>query len=138
MHRMAGRASTAPALDDVDVVFAALGHEVRRHIVLLLSHLGGEVPSGWLAARFSHSWPTTTRHLNVLESAGVVEVRRSGRSSHYSLNRERLERVVGGWMRHLDPPTPEKTWKSTGPRTTNDLGKPRTTSRKAKKKERRT
>ena len=134
---MAERASKAPSLDEVDVVFAALGHEVRRHIVVLLSHLGGELPSGWLAARFSHSWPTTTRHLNVLESAGIIDVRRTGRSSHYRLNRERLERVVGGWMRHLEPPAPEKTWEPTGPRTTNDLGKPHTHS-KSKKKARRT
>jgi DNA-binding transcriptional ArsR family regulator len=138
MCRMPERASTAPSLDDVDDVFAALGHEVRRQIVLLLSHLGGELPSGWLAARFSHSWPTTTRHLNVLESAGIIDVRRSGRSSHYRLNRERLERVVGGWMRHLDPPTPEKTWQPMGPRTTSDLGKPKTSSSKAKRKGRRT
>jgi DNA-binding transcriptional ArsR family regulator len=135
---MAERGSGVPSLDEVDVVFAALGHEVRRHIVLLLSHLGGELPSGWLAARFPHSWPTTTRHLNVLESAGIIEVRRTGRSSHYRLNRERLERVVGGWMRHLEPPTPEKTWEPTGPRTTKHLGKRETNNSKAKKKGRRT
>jgi DNA-binding transcriptional ArsR family regulator len=134
---MAERAARAPSLDDVDVVFAALGHEVRRHIVVLLSHLGGELPSGWLAARFSHSWPTTTRHLNVLESAGIIDVRRSGRSSHYRLNRERLERVVGGWLRHLEPPTSEKKWEPTGPRTTSDLGKPHKNP-KTKKKGRRT
>src|SRR5690348_15534295 len=115
---MAERVSKTPSLDDVNVVFAALGHEVRRQIVVLLSHLGGELPSGWLAARFSHSWPTTTRHLNVLESAGIIDVRRSGRSSHYRLIRERLERVVGGWMRHLEPPTAAKTWLPTGPRAT--------------------
>jgi DNA-binding transcriptional ArsR family regulator len=130
---MTARSSKAPSLDDVEVVFAALGHEVRRHIVVLLSHLGGELPSGWLAARFSHSWPTTTRHLNVLESAGIVEVRRSGRGSHYRLNRERLERVVGGWMRHLEPSGPEKTWEPTGPRTTGDLGKPHIDSKPNKK-----
>jgi DNA-binding transcriptional ArsR family regulator len=135
---MTERGSKAPSLDDVEVVFAALGHEVRRHIVLLLSHLGGELPSGWLAARFSHSWPTTTRHLNVLESAGIIKVRRTGRSSHYRLDHERLERIVGGWMRHLEPPTPEKTWKPTGPRTTNDLGKPKIDNSKARAKGRRT
>ena len=99
----------------------ALSHEARRHILLILSHLGGELPSGYLATRFQHSWPTTTRHLGVLERAGLVEVRRQGRSSHYRLNRERLSRVVGGWLDNLRPPTPEQKWVSSGPRSTRAL-----------------
>ncbi len=109
------------ALRDVDLVFDALAHEARRHIVLLLSHLGGELSSGYLAAHFQHSWPTTTRHLGVLEKAGLVEVRREGRSSHYRLNRARLQSVVGGWLRHVDPVGPEKKWSSTGPKSTGGL-----------------
>jgi DNA-binding transcriptional ArsR family regulator len=108
-------------MHDVEIVFAALAHEARRHLVLLLSQLGGELPSGYLAAHFQHSWPTTTRHLGVLEKAGLVEVRREGRSSHYRLNRERLQWVVGAWLRHVDPTTPEKKWTSTGPKFTSGL-----------------
>jgi DNA-binding transcriptional ArsR family regulator len=109
----------APTLAEAELVFAALSHEVRRHIVQLLSHLGGELPSGYLAKRFSHSWPTTTRHLHVLEAAGLVTVRHEGRSSVYRLERDRLLRVVGGWLTLLDPPTPELTWRSSGPRWTS-------------------
>ena len=101
----------------------ALSHEARRHILLILSHLGGELPSGYLATRFQHSWPTTTRHLGVLEKAGLVEVRRQGRSSHYRLNRERLSRVVGGWLDNLRPPTPKQKWVSSGPKSTRALAK---------------
>jgi len=97
-------------------VFTALSHEVRRHIVQLLSHLGDELPSGYLAKRFAHSWPTTTRHLHVLEAAGLVSVRREGRSCVYRLERDRLRGVVGGWLALLDPPRPEQTWRSSGPR----------------------
>ena len=97
------------SLADTDVVFAALAHEARRNIVLILSHLGGELPSGYLAARFQHSWPTTTRHLNVLERAGLVQVRRRGRSSHYRLEREHVQRVLGGWLGMLDAPAPTTT-----------------------------
>jgi DNA-binding transcriptional ArsR family regulator len=105
-----------PKLDEIESVFEALSHEVRRHILLLLSYRGGELPSGYLASRFAHSWPTTTRHLHVLEAAGLVTVRREGRSCIYRLERERLQRVVGGWLTLLDPPTPEPTWRSSGPR----------------------
>src|SRR5881394_3321262 len=109
-------AKPALKLDEIAKVFFALAHEVRRHIVLLLGHSGGELPSGYLAKRFAHSWPTTTRHLRVLEAAGLVSVRRTGRSSVYRLERDRLRRVVGGWLAMLDPPTPERTWRSSGPR----------------------
>jgi len=99
----------------------ALSHKARRHILLILSHLGGELPSGYLATRFHHSWPTTTRHLGVLQKAGLVEVRRQGRSSHYRVNRERLSRVVGGWLDNLRPPTPEPKWISSGSKSTRAL-----------------
>jgi DNA-binding transcriptional ArsR family regulator len=111
-----GVALSPANLQEIDSVFGALSHEVRRQIVLLLSHLGGELPSGYLANRFAHSWPTTTRHLHVLEAAGLVSVRREGRSCVYRLERERLRQVVGGWLALFEPPSPEQTWRSSGPR----------------------
>ena len=117
-----------PTLDEVDAVFGALAHAARRQLVLLLSYFGPELSSGYLAKRFSHSWPTTTRHLNILQRAGVVEVRREGRTSHYRLNRLLVERVVGGWLDSLTPPTPDQTWASSGPKFTRELDKqPRST-----------
>jgi DNA-binding transcriptional ArsR family regulator len=114
-----------PSLDEIEAVFVALSHEARRHIVLLLAHSGGELPSGYLAKRFPHSWPTTTRHLRVLEDNGLVEVRRRGRSGFYKLNREKLQRVLGSWLANLEPPTPTQKWSSSGPKTLSDLGKPK-------------
>ena len=114
-------AKPAPKLDEIAKMFFALGHEARRHIVLLLGHSGGELPSGYLAKRFQHSWPTTTRHLNVLEQAGLVEVRRHGRSSHYKLKRDHVQRVLGAWIGMLDAPSPTKPWAPTGPRSLAQL-----------------
>jgi DNA-binding transcriptional ArsR family regulator len=114
--------SSPPSLEDVDLVFTALAHPARRQLLLLLSHRGGELPSGYLAAHFQHSWPTTTRHLRVLEEAGLVDVHRGGRSSRYRLNRGRVEQVLGGWQRQLKPVGPEQTWTSSGPKTTSGLG----------------
>jgi len=105
---------SAPTLAETEAVFDALAHEVRRHILQLLSQRGGELPSGYLAQKFAHSWPTTTRHLRVLEAAGLVEVRREGRSSFYRLDRDRLLRIAGGWLALLTPTTPELTWQSSG------------------------
>ncbi|HVU05402.1 MAG TPA: metalloregulator ArsR/SmtB family transcription factor [Polyangiaceae bacterium] len=128
-------ARPAPKLDEIAKAFSALAHEARRHIVLLLGHSGGELPSGYLAKRFHHSWPTTTRHLAVLEQAGLVTVRREGRSSHYRLEREHLQRVLGGWLGLLEAPTPTTTWAATGPRTTAELAaRVRTISRRPDRK----
>jgi len=107
---------TASAAEEL--VFSALAHAARREILAQLAVLGGELPSGYLAKRFSHSWPTTTRHLKVLEDAGLVSVHRTGRTSLYRLERDRLSGVVRGWLAHLDPYEPGQTWSSTGPKTT--------------------
>lgn len=110
-------------LEDYDQVFNALAHQARRDVLLILNQLGGELPSGYLAKRFQHSWPTTSRHLKVLEEAGLVKVHREGRSSLYRLNRERLKQVLGEWLAHLTPPSPIQTWTSAGPKTTAALSR---------------
>ena len=108
--------ATRPSLTEFERVFDALAHEARRHIVLLLAYHGPELPSGYLASRLSHSWPTTTRHLQVLEAAGLLTVRREGRNAMYRLERGKLQRIVAGWLNLLDEPTPNQIWRSPGPR----------------------
>ena len=107
-----------PSLADIEMVFGALAHETRRQIVLLLAHYGPELPSGYLAGRLRHSWPTTTRHLQVLEAAGIVTVRRDGRNSIYRLERDELERDVGGWLALIEPSGERELWRSPNPRST--------------------
>ncbi|MDB5069697.1 MAG: hypothetical protein JWM87_808 [Candidatus Eremiobacteraeota bacterium] len=95
-------------------MFGALAHATRREILVQLAVLGGELPSGYLAKRFTHSWPTTTRHLKVLEEAGLVSVHRTGRTSMYRLERERLTSALNGLLQNLAPYDPGQTWTSTG------------------------
>jgi len=85
-------------LDDLDVVFAALAHPSRRQILMVLKMRGGAMTAGQIAERFSCKWPTTTRHLQSLESAGLLTVRKEGRERLYELNRARLSGVIGGWL----------------------------------------
>jgi DNA-binding transcriptional ArsR family regulator len=54
--------------------------------------------AGKIADRFHCSWPTTTRHLRVLEQAGLVTVEKRGRERVYKLRTERLLRVAGEWL----------------------------------------
>ena len=46
--------------------------------------------AGDIAAMFSHAWPTTTRHLRVLQACGLVVHVREGRWRLYRLDRKRL------------------------------------------------
>ncbi len=84
-------------LTEFEEVFWALAHASRRHILVVLNSRGGKMPAGDIADRFSCSWPTTTRHLKVLEKAGLVQVTREGREQIYEINRNRLE-VAKKWL----------------------------------------
>ena len=63
----------------LDAVVAALAHPARRQILLTVHFRGGEATSGEIAGRFAHKWPTTTRHLRVLELAGLLRLEQRGR-----------------------------------------------------------
>jgi DNA-binding transcriptional ArsR family regulator len=95
-------------LKELDLVLRALAHASRRHILVVLLARGSRMGAGDIAKRFSCAWPTTSRHLRVLEGAGLVRVERQGREWIYVLEAERLRGVVGGWLRHFEPLKPRK------------------------------
>ena len=84
-------------LDAYEVVFTALAHPARRRILLTLNFEGGSMTAGAIAALFEHAWPTTTRHLGVLEDAGLLRQEREGRSRIYRIDRKRLD-LVRDWL----------------------------------------
>jgi DNA-binding transcriptional ArsR family regulator len=92
-------------LQALESVFGALAHQSRRTILLVLLARGGEMTSGDIAARFDCSWPTTTRHLRILEDAGLVHAVLRGRQRVYRLDAERLRSVAGGWLARFEPPS---------------------------------
>lgn len=89
-------------LEDLEVVFSALAHQSRRTILMVLGARGGAMSSREIAARFDCSWPTTTRHLGVLEAAHLVEVESRGRERIYRLDADRLVGVAGAWIRRFE------------------------------------
>jgi DNA-binding transcriptional ArsR family regulator len=92
------RSNAERELDDYEVVFRALAHASRRHILLVLHYRGGEMTAGDIAGRFGCSWPTTSRHLRLLEDAGLVHADKRGRERVYRLDRQRLASVAGTWL----------------------------------------
>ncbi len=83
--------------DTYEAVFAALAHPARRRILTTLNFEGGAMIAGDIAALFGHAWPTTTRHLKVLEEAGLIRHTRQGRERVYSLDRHRLA-LARDWL----------------------------------------
>jgi DNA-binding transcriptional ArsR family regulator len=86
-------------LAEIEQVFAALSNRSRRHTLLVLHFRGGSMTAGEVAGRFSCTWPTTSRHLKVLEDAGLVRVEKRGRERVYHLEEKYLLRVVNGWTK---------------------------------------
>ena len=78
------------APDAYEAIFTALAHPARRRILHTLNFEGGEMTAGAIAAMFAHAWPTTTRHLKVLEGAGLVRQERQGRTRLYRIDTKRL------------------------------------------------
>lgn len=83
-------------LGEYEEVFRALAHASRRHIIVCLSQ-NGPMLGGEIAEQLDCSWPTTTGHLQTLEKAELVTVRKQGREQIYELNRNRLN-VVNAWI----------------------------------------
>jgi DNA-binding transcriptional ArsR family regulator len=82
-------------------VLAALSHPARRQILMTIHFRGGEMSAGEIADRFAHSWPTTTRHLRVLEQAGLVSATQTGRVRIYRADHSRLE-ALEEWLRWFE------------------------------------
>lgn len=91
-------------LAELDAVFAALAHWSRRQILLTVIFRGGEMTAGEIAERFHHSWPTTSRHLCVLEDAGLLAHRREGRARIYHVDRRKLA-LIRAFLRWFDAPS---------------------------------
>ena len=69
---------------DYALIFKALGDENRLQIVRMLS--GGEKCACKLLEQFVITQPTLSHHMKILWDCGLVDVRREGKWSHYSLN----------------------------------------------------
>lgn len=106
---------------ELDQTFAALADPTRREILGVLA--GGEASAGTLAARFPISAPAISRHLRVLEKAGLVTRRIDGRHRRCRLEPKPLQSALQ-WLDfyrrfwseslqqladHFDPPAQPQT-----------------------------
>lgn len=83
----------APPL--LDKTFAALADPTRRAILSRLAQ--GSATVNELAAPFSISLPAISKHLRVLENAGLLKKERQGRFNYCHLNPTPLKEAVS-WL----------------------------------------
>ena len=87
-----------PPAAPLDLMLAALADPTRR---ALLAHLaGGEASVGELAQPFAISQPAVSRHLKVLEQAGLIETRIEGSARPRRLRPEAVE-ALWDWLSDL-------------------------------------
>ena len=81
----------------LDAVYSALGDGTRRAILDRLAD--GELTVGTLAEPFAVSRPAISKHLRVLERAGLVRRTREGRVSRCRLDPKPLA-AASDWLEH--------------------------------------
>lgn len=74
---------------DIALICKALGDSNRLQIVQMLSD--GEKCGCKLLEKFEITQPTLSHHMKILCECGLVELRKEGKWSHYSLNCETLQ-----------------------------------------------
>src|SRR2546427_6194523 len=87
---------TIPVLDRA---FAALSDPTRREIVQRLAKGAARVTD--LAQPFDMSFNAVSKHVKVLERAGLVRRTRAGREHHIALDAEPIRRIAG-WASRYD------------------------------------
>ena len=92
-----------PALD---MVFQALADPTRRAVLQTLAE--GPVPITELAAPHKMALPSFTKHVAMLEKAGLIRTLKKGRSRICSLRRDRLK-LVDGWLDSQRGETEDRT-----------------------------
>ena len=85
----------------LDNIFEALSSTVRRKILAYLS--ATDLTAGEIAARFEISKPSVSKHLSILENAGLIAGERRGQFIHYSLVRDNLLNTVTGYLQEVCP-----------------------------------
>jgi ArsR family transcriptional regulator len=86
----------------MDRIFDALASVPRRRIIAFLSQTA--LSTADLAERFAISRPAMSRHLAVLERAGLVSGARQGQRVLYRLNRDALLNALARFASEVDGP----------------------------------
>ena len=82
----------------LDLSFGALSHPIRRGILARLAT--GEATVAELAKPYKVSAPAISKHLRLLEEAGLVSRRKEGRTHHCRLEAKRMKEAESWLEQH--------------------------------------
>lgn len=82
-------------------IFEALSSSTRRKILAYLS--ATSLTAGEIASRFDITKPSLSKHLGILENAGLVKSQKKGQYVHYSLVSESLVNTLNGFVQECCP-----------------------------------
>ena len=85
----------------MEKVFEALASTPRRKILAYLAEV--DLTAGEIAARFDMSKPAISKHLQILENAGLVRSEKRGQFVHYSIVRDNLVNTLNGFVQNVCP-----------------------------------
>ena len=85
----------------MEKVFEALASTARRKILAYLS--AADLTAGEIASRFTMSKPAVSKHLQILQGAGLVRSQKEGQFVRYSLVRESLVNTLNGYVQQVCP-----------------------------------
>ncbi|HSG32133.1 MAG TPA: metalloregulator ArsR/SmtB family transcription factor [Thermodesulfobacteriota bacterium] len=81
--------------------FKAIGDERRRKILTILSK--GSASAGDISSKFKISQPTISNHLKILREAGLIKEKKIAQSRIYSLNQDRIKKVIATLSEIVEP-----------------------------------
>jgi ArsR family transcriptional regulator len=93
-------------MTDIAALCKALGDPNRLHIAETLAK--GELCACHLLERFSFTQPTLSHHMRILCESGLVNTRKDGKWSRYTLDSDALEEMLA-FFKLLAQSTGEKT-----------------------------
>jgi len=85
----------------VEKVFQALASSVRRQVLAYLSV--SDMNAGELAEKFNISKPSLSKHLDVLESAGLISREKKGQFIYLHLIENNLANTLNGYLQVVCP-----------------------------------
>jgi DNA-binding transcriptional ArsR family regulator len=85
----------------MDKIFEALASRVRRQILAYLS--ATDLTAGEISERFDISKPSVSKHLSILENAGLIRSEKKGQFIHYGLVQDNLVNTLTGFVQEVCP-----------------------------------
>ena len=85
----------------MDKVFEALASTPRRKILAYLSE--AELSAGEIADRFEMTKPSLSKHLRILETAGLIAGEKRGQYVFYRIERDNLATTLSQFMQAVCP-----------------------------------